>query len=323
MVKILIIGAGQLGSRHLQGLLKSKLQLDIEVYDISEASLEGAKIRANEILQENELKKVEYFNSISKVSKRIDICIVSTVANIRINVVEQLLSQSVVETFIMEKILFQKINDFNQFEKLLIVNNSKVFVNCPRRTFNFYKEIKEKISTEKNLKIYVSGGEWGMASNAIHFADLFQFFTSCEEIKIDYSGLEEIIPSKRIGYQEIVGNLKFSLKNKLMELISMKMSDMGIIINIQTENFHWIIDERNLKIKFSSRDNSWKEIETEIVLPFQSDLTNVFVEEIVETNSSSLPEYFTSKIAHLALIGSLKKYFEKNSILCKNGIPVT
>ena len=50
MFKILLIGAGQLGSRHLQGLLKFQKKQFIYVLDRSEDSLTVAKKRAAEIL---------------------------------------------------------------------------------------------------------------------------------------------------------------------------------------------------------------------------------------------------------------------------------
>ena len=43
MKTILIAGAGQLGSRHLQGVKTSKYELDIWVYDLSEDSLKVAE----------------------------------------------------------------------------------------------------------------------------------------------------------------------------------------------------------------------------------------------------------------------------------------
>ena len=47
--KTLIIGSGGIGSRHLQGILKSNFTQDIYVYDISKSSLENCKTRELEI----------------------------------------------------------------------------------------------------------------------------------------------------------------------------------------------------------------------------------------------------------------------------------
>lgn len=49
MYNIIIIGAGQLGSRHLQGVLKSTYALNVTVVDPSEESLNTARERAEKI----------------------------------------------------------------------------------------------------------------------------------------------------------------------------------------------------------------------------------------------------------------------------------
>ena len=45
MKKIVIIGAGQLGSRHLQGIAQSSFDIAIEVIEPYETSRETAKVR--------------------------------------------------------------------------------------------------------------------------------------------------------------------------------------------------------------------------------------------------------------------------------------
>ena len=47
--KVLLVGAGQLGSRYLQGLAKVSIPLEIHVLDISESSLRIAEARWNEV----------------------------------------------------------------------------------------------------------------------------------------------------------------------------------------------------------------------------------------------------------------------------------
>ena len=49
MYNIAIIGAGQLGSRHLQGLKLAQLPMRIEIVDSSEKSLETARERYDQI----------------------------------------------------------------------------------------------------------------------------------------------------------------------------------------------------------------------------------------------------------------------------------
>ena len=80
-MNILVIGSGQLGSRHLQSLIKSKEKLNIFVVDQSVESLALAKSRAAEIpnvsashisYHENldELKATDFFLTIIATSSK-------------------------------------------------------------------------------------------------------------------------------------------------------------------------------------------------------------------------------------------------------------
>ena len=55
-----LIGAGQIGSRHLQGLAKSTLQYKIYVVDPDEKSLSVAKIRYQEVSPKNTSNTVTF-----------------------------------------------------------------------------------------------------------------------------------------------------------------------------------------------------------------------------------------------------------------------
>ena len=83
--KILLIGAGQLGSRYLQGIVKSELNFEIIVVDLSQDSLETAKKRIEEV---GNCKKIIFTKKLPIDQNFFDICIVSTTANSRRSIVE-------------------------------------------------------------------------------------------------------------------------------------------------------------------------------------------------------------------------------------------
>ena len=56
MYNIAIIGAGQLGSRHLQGLKLAKLPIKIQVVDSSAESLAVAKSRYEEVVTNHKVQ---------------------------------------------------------------------------------------------------------------------------------------------------------------------------------------------------------------------------------------------------------------------------
>jgi predicted dehydrogenase len=87
----LIIGAGQLGSRHLQGLLKLNVEQVIYVLDTSLDSLKISKAREEEIHHNNQ---IHYFSEWDLLPKDFDLVIIATSANVRAKVVKQLIESS-------------------------------------------------------------------------------------------------------------------------------------------------------------------------------------------------------------------------------------
>ena len=115
---ILIAGAGQLGSRYLQGLAKCQNTLDIYVQDISELSLQIARQRWEEVYQPASDFHVEltesavqhnitFESSFEKIPKQIDIAIVATNADVRPQVVKQITANNEVRYWVLEKVLAQ------------------------------------------------------------------------------------------------------------------------------------------------------------------------------------------------------------------------
>jgi predicted dehydrogenase len=162
MKKIAIIGAGQLGSRHLQGLAKSNVEITIEVVEPFESSRQTAKLRFEEMPYNNNIKRINFFENIQDLSSKLDIVIVATNADVRYEVVKELLEKKDVEYLILEKVLFQKIDDYHKVEKLLKETKTKCWVNHPRRMYPFYKSLKEKLLLCKNINFSVSGGAWDL-----------------------------------------------------------------------------------------------------------------------------------------------------------------
>lgn len=140
MNRVAIIGAGQLGSRHLQGLLKSKSEQVIYVLDPSESSLKISRNRAQEIKNNHNLLFITDWN---KLPNYLDLVIVSTGANVRSKVVSKLLTDFKVKNLILEKVLFQDLKSYSEINNLINKTKTPTWVNHPRRMFNHYQEIKK------------------------------------------------------------------------------------------------------------------------------------------------------------------------------------
>ena len=166
---IAVIGAGKIGSRHLQGLTSIKRQIDLTVVEQDSSAMELAKSRYDEMPVNPLVRSVRYVKSLDENELDIDVCIVATNADVRRDVIEALLNRVEVDYFILEKVVFQSVRDFEFVIRLLERKNTKAWVNCPRRMVPVFRDLREKAISRSHgpIMMRVTGSLWGLASNTI------------------------------------------------------------------------------------------------------------------------------------------------------------
>ena len=306
----LIIGAGQLGSRHLQGLLRLNQDQCIYVLDPSESSIEIAKERAKEIVNNH---TVIYVTDWTNLPVNFDLAIVATSANVRSKVVSQLLKNHKPKFLVLEKVLFQDIESYDIVSELIKQTNTPTWVNHPRRMAEYYNKIKEiVVKSEEKIVFNAVGSNWGMACNALHLIDLFAFLGNSPVEEIDLEWVDNNIQdSKRINCIEFTGTIKGTLKNESNFSISSLDGDIGdVSICVFTNSHRWIIQEGCAqKIIYLSKENNFNEVITSFTTEFQSTLTTRIAEDLYKTGQTSLPNYEEATASHKPFIeAALKKY---------------
>jgi pyrroline-5-carboxylate reductase len=137
MHTILLIGAGNIGRRHLQGLLLSPFSYSIYVVDPIAACLDLAKAAVAEVEAPTvALHTIQYLSSIQLAPTNCDVAIIATNADVRKLVVEELIAHTTPRYLILEKVLFQKEADYKTIGQLIYQKNIPTFVNCTRRYFS-------------------------------------------------------------------------------------------------------------------------------------------------------------------------------------------
>ncbi len=324
MKKIALIGAGQLGSRHLQGLAKSELYISIEVVEPFEGSRNIAKQRFEEIPTNEKIKEINFYENISQLSEELDVVIVATNADVRFNVVKELLKNKKITNLILEKVLFQKIEEYEKIEELLEKTNTKCWVNHPRRMYPFYKDLKEKLFDAKNINFSVSGGAWGLGCNGLHFLDSFSYLASKKDIILNSTFLNKnLYDTKRDGFKEINGIIlgKIGSHNFFINCTEKEVSP--IQFNITSDNLNIIIDELNGWYRISERINNWKiKNKEEKIVHFQSELTNILIEDIIN-NNCFLPTYDEAMNLHIKYLESIISHINSFCDTKYNYCPIT
>ena len=246
---ILLAGSGNIGFRYLQGICKIKyLKLNVFVFD-------KKKSKEKEIID----KISSYKNKNIKISQlspndqKFDLAIISTTANERAKLIKSLKKKYKIKIWLIEKIIEQSVANLNLINKYL--KNENVFVNIPRREMQRYIKLKKKIKYNKNIYFRITGGNWGLASNSIHFLDLVLWITNSFpiEVKNSLNGIRWKRSVRRKGFLEANGSFRtiFSNNNELLIQSSNDTSKLKIEI-FENEN-KWIFNEVQLKIQKKKR----------------------------------------------------------------------
>ena len=317
MKKIAIIGTGQLGSRHLQGLMSAKTEMNVWVIDQSIESLNIAKERCSQV---NPLtpKIVSYAESIDALPPKLDLVIVATGSKPRAAIVKSLLEHSIVTYLVLEKFLFTRIQDFYDIDILLEKKGVKCWVNCPRRMWPVYDTIKQFINPNKPVFMLNEGNDWGMCCNSVHSIDLWMFLAGDSPFIVNMSEVEpEIKNSKRKGYIELLGKEIFLSENGDAMIL-------GSYADYSGDSKRIILNDGN-EIIVKEGEGKWfiNGKEYKVNIPFQSGLTGILADEIFETGDCRLTPYKISVQYHEPYLKAVIDFVNKVQGVEHDSCPIT
>lgn len=302
MKKIAIIGAGQLGSRHLQALALHKEAITIYVVDPVEESLNLSRARFIEV-DEHKNKNLIFTQLISSLPLVLDFVVIATNSLQRLAVLKELFHTSKVQYLLLEKFLFPKVEEYDVALKLITEQEVKAYVNCTRRIWPSYQELKSELDEYSNIKLHVSGSNWNLSSNAIHFLDLFFYLTDDKTMMFHTDELdEELIGNKRLGYIDFSGTLKGNTVtgNKLLLTSTLEGSRIPELI-IESDQRTFIINESLQEIQKGN------EI-TKFLLFHVSETTHKVFEQLIEQDTCGLVTFERSVQDHLLLLKAFNKF---------------
>lgn len=303
MKTVAVIGAGQLGSRHLQGLKASRNELAIYVMDQSDESLKLAEERYNQIDDNGYSKNITFVTSIGELPKELDVVIIATGSMPRAMLTKMLLEHSNIRYLILEKILFPRLSEYDYIQKILKEKNVKAWVNCPRRLFAYYQKLHDIIDTP--FEMTVDGSNWGLCCNSIHLIDIFLYLANEDEysVALDISSLEE---SKRKGYIEMMGSFYITTPKGCKLNLHCSSDDKIYGGIIKSEKYDIVIDKKNMKLVING-------IEEPINSYPNSQLTGKVVDRLLAEGLCDLTPFKESCNYHKPIIGALINEYNKLS----------
>jgi hypothetical protein len=326
MNNIAVIGAGNIGRRHLQALSNlNNSEMTLFAVDPSSEALDLAK-KLYEDVKSNHSPVLHFIDQVSDLPNNMFTVIVATSSYERATVTKTLLSlNNNIKYIIFEKVLFQDLADYHEVTRLLNMRKIKSWVNCFRRGIVFYQNLKEKLKDHELISFSVRGNNWGISSNAIHFIDLIHYLNYFDNYKLTSHDFQ-ILESKRRGYYDLIGGLEGTFggnnaklffesnnhnKDVTFETV-LEYSNKTIIIN--DDGGWWAEGGAEEKLSIISK----KKITMRI--PYQSEMTQIHINDLIKYGECNLTEFSESSGMHLTMIKYFTKIFSSNNIV---GCPIT
>jgi hypothetical protein len=325
MANIVIVGAGQIGSRHLQGLSRIDRDSHILVIDPSHSSLEKAQKRFEEMPPSDHIVSLKFNTVIENSNSNFDVAIIATTADIRREAIEELVNTVNVQNLIIEKVAFQSIEDYSIILHLLDRKGIKAWVNFPRRMYPVYKSLKKTLESPRDMYFELSGGNWHLTSNALHLLDLLSFLTNEQEISLDSTGLnEEILETNRPGFVNFSGFLRGKSKNGVeIQFLETNSSLVPDVLHILTKESRFLICEAKGVLFRMDAANNFEWIKDTLKIPFQSELTNLAVQQILDNGECDLTTLKESYPLHKVFLSAISDHFFRISGRKHTKLPIT
>ena len=170
--RILVVGFGKMGCRHVQALLQDKNTYDVHILEPSEKNISD-----NLLLINAQREHCNWYSSLTDLPI-LDMVIIATSSGPRFQLFHDLLKLGY-RTFLLEKIVFQSEDQFNLARKLVSKHNGIVYCNFVSRYFDAYRLLKGHLDkSTRPVHITVHGGAFGLGCNAIHYLDMFQYLAA-------------------------------------------------------------------------------------------------------------------------------------------------
>ncbi len=325
--KILLVGCGQLGSRHLQAVASLEDVQEIYVVDSNPDSLCLGQSRLKEIADLNQSIKLNWMRELKTSLAKGDLCIIATQASGRCALIKQIAETLQYKNFLVEKILSQSIAEYTDIISFCEKNHINVWVNCKTRTYQIHQYIKARLDARDSMIFNVCGGNHGLANNGVHAADLFVYYDDCQEIKSAGNRIDRTLyPSKRSreifdlsgtmhGYSENGSDfiLSFSGHHLSSDHVSIVSPHGRFIVDHMQKFALESYPESDWKWQHISIDENW----------LVSHMTKKFVMDIFNKRNCDLPTLWECFPAHQFILQELLPYFNQLLDVAHDYCPVT
>jgi len=322
MLNLAIIGCGQIGSRHLQAMALLEEEATIYLVDPSRESTDKASELFRQVYSppSNPAIQLVRTRSIKDLPARLDLSVVATASDKRAAAVADILRMIKLDYMILEKFLFPCEKDYDFVGELF--ENQKVlcFVNQWTTSLTSFRRVARKLG-QGPFHMSVDAAGWGLCCNAVHILEFFDFLTGEETCSPTSSYVESVIPAKRSGFFEILGQFEFATSGGSTISLACRRGQTASVIPLSVRSATQSV---NLEFGLDYLTARWMSGETETFrIPYQSKLTHRFVEALTSSGTCTLPHYQRSARQHFLLLQAFLPHFVAAGVSAGHICPIT
>ena len=321
-MNILVMGCGQIGSRHVQSLANAKFGVSIYALDKSDESLRKVRLIFEQVTDRHKNTKLIVIKRLVDIPVEIDVAIIASNSRERAALVSALLDKVVPKHIILEKVLFSRMSDYTKFEKIFNSVESKVWVNqYMGYEFAF---LSKYFKSGENFHMKVSGN-WGLCCNSVHFIEIFHHL--CGRVPLELVGSEfasEYKQSKRDGYFELFGSIDIVSSKSQRLTLDCRPEEPELVKNIEIMSDSkkltdtWVDEYHNCNFIDAGETLSERHYSRR-----QSERTLDLVVSLKDYDCCSLPSYQQSCFHHLLILDQFRNQFFDLGIDATDEIPIT
>ncbi|MFN6980448.1 MAG: hypothetical protein ACK4NU_00830 [Brevundimonas sp.] len=309
-----IVGLGNIGFRHLQGLSPMAGDINIEGFDVDAGAIERARAEWDSIPS-----AYGRFLRPEHISGPADLTVLATSAVGR----EALLAQHLEigsRQFVLEKVVFTDTDTFTRVQQDLEARGAVACVNTARRLWPLYRTITAIVeAANAPLTLEVVSRHLGLACNGVHFIDLLQMLSGHSDVTTVMADISAPWASKRPGYYEVWGDVKFEAGASRLVLSVQPDGPEATHIRLRVGDTQYILDETSGIVTTTGGSDVVQAGRA----PYQSELSIEYARPILRGAESALPSLSDSGKAHKALFDAIRPAFEKAGLMNDQQIPIT
>lgn len=306
MSKVIIIGMGNIGKRHLEAASNIEPAVDLICADINSQAIESTK----EFIIKNNLKtrRIDFYENINESISQIDsesVVIDATTADTRKDLLKKIIMKKP-KGIITEKPLVQNASDYQEIIKASSEEGIPVYVNFARHLFPSYHNLCNEIQKDldENAAFYGHFSKIGMACNGIHIIELVTWLFNAKTYSIIDSQVTSEYETKRKGFFDFTGSIHIRLDGKKTAVINILDKQTLDCIQIINRKSHIILEQKQKIITVNEQG-----IETsDFKILFVSQVIDKVIMDILEKRQPQLPHINQTLMSHSILFDIMKKH---------------